>query len=168
MFEKGQYINYGKHGVCIVEDITHMDLPGVDKTKLYYVLEKVYTKGNKIYTAVDNQKVRMRRILSKKEAVDLIEEIPKIEQLKVSEDKSRNEKYKEALTSCDCRELVRVLKSLYNRKQKCIADGKKVTVTDERFFKEAEQQLYGELALALGIAREQVEDYIAARVEHIA
>ena len=36
MFEKGQYVNYGKHGVCVVEDITHMDIPGVSKDKLYY------------------------------------------------------------------------------------------------------------------------------------
>ena len=27
MFQKGQYVNYGKHGVCLVEDITHMDIP---------------------------------------------------------------------------------------------------------------------------------------------
>lgn len=73
MFEKGQYVNYGKHGVCVEEDITHVDIPGVDNQKLYYVLSKVYTKGNKIYTAVDNQKVVMREILSKNEAESLID-----------------------------------------------------------------------------------------------
>lgn len=165
MFEKGQYVNYGKHGVCVVEDITHMDIPGVSKDKLYYVLSKVYTKGNKIYTAVDNHKVRMREILSKNEAEDLIREIPQIERLAVPNDKSRNEKYKDALTTCDCREWVKVIKSLYQRKQECIANGRKVAVTDERFYKEAEDHLYGELALALGIDKGQVEEFIISKVE---
>lgn len=165
MFEKGQYVNYGKHGVCVVEDITHIDIPGVDNNKLYYVLSKVYTKGNKIYTAVDNNKVVMREILSKNEAESLIMEIPQIEQLAVANDKSRNEKYKDALITCDCREWVKVLKSLYHRKQECIAKGRKVAVTDERFYKEAEDHLYGELALSLGIEKDKVEDFIISKVE---
>ena len=168
MFEKGQYVNYGKHGVCVIEDVTHMDIPGVDKEKLYYVLSKVYTKGNKIYTAVDNNKVAMRRILSKDEAEDLVKEIPQIEQLTVADDKSRNEKYKSALTTCDCREWVKVIKSLYNRKQECLKNGRKVAVTDERFFKEAEEYLYGELALALGIDKGDVEQFIISKAETMA
>ncbi|MCR4802063.1 MAG: CarD family transcriptional regulator [Lachnospiraceae bacterium] len=168
MFEKGQYVNYGKHGVCVVEDITHIDIPGLDQNKLYYVLSKVYTKGNKIYTAVDNHKVIMREILTKNEAETLIQEIPEIEQLKVANDKSRNEKYKNAITSCDCREWVKVLKSLYNRKQDCIAKGKKVAITDERLYKEAEEHLYGELALSLGIEKNQVEEFIISKVEQSA
>ena len=165
MFEKGQYVNYGKHGVCVVEDITHVDISGVDSNKLYYVLSKVYTKGNKIYAAVDNHKVKMREILSKNEAESLIKEIPQIEQLAVANDKSRNEKYKDAMVTCDCREWVKVLKSLYHRKQECIANGRKVAVTDERFYKEAEDHLYGELALSLGIEKDEVEDFIISKVE---
>ena len=165
MFEIGQYVNYGKHGVCVVEDITHMDIPGADKDKLYYVLSKVYTKGNKIYTAVDNKKVLMREILTKSEAEELIAEIPHIEQLVVANDKSRNDRYKDAMMTCDCRQWVKVLKSLYNRKQECIARGRKVAVTDERFYKDAEDHLYGELALSLGIEKDEVEDFITARME---
>lgn len=168
MFEKGQYVSYGKHGVCVVEDITHMDIPGIDKDKLYYVLSKVYTRGNKIYTAVDNHKVVMRRILSKHEAEDLVEEIPDIEQLAVSNDKSRNDKYKEAMAKGDCREWVRIIKSLYHRKQECLAKGRKVAVTDERFCKEAEDYLYGELALSLGIKKDEVENFIILHAqEHL-
>ena len=37
MFEKGEYIVYGHNGICEVEDITHLNLSGVDKGKLYYV-----------------------------------------------------------------------------------------------------------------------------------
>lgn len=165
MFKKGQYIHYGNHGVCVVEDITHMDMPGVDKNKLYYVLSNVYTRGNKIYTKVDNDKVIMRAILSQKEAMDLIEEIPNIEKMKVENDKSRGEKYKLAMNKCDCREWVRIIKSLYQKKQDCIAKGKRLAITDERYYKEAEEHLYGELAVSLGIEKDSVEDFIRTKVE---
>lgn len=164
MFKKGQYIQYGNHGVCVVEDITHMDMPGIDKNKLYYVLSKVYTQGNKIYTKVDNDKVIMREILSQKEAMALIEEMPQIEQIMVENDKSRGEKYKLAMNKCDCKEWIRIIKSLYQRKQECIAKGKKVAITDERFYKEASDHLYGELAISLGIEKDSVEDFIVSHV----
>ena len=164
MFEKGQYISYGKHGVCVVEDITHIDMPGIDKDKLYYVLSKVYKKGNKIYTTVDNEKVAMREILSEHEAMELIDEMPSIELYKAENDKARGEKYKLAMAKGDCREWVRVIKSLYHRKQECLANGKKVAVTDERIYKEAEEQLYGELAISLGISKDSVEDFIISHV----
>lgn len=31
MFEKGEYIIYGRNGICKIEDITHLDISGVDK-----------------------------------------------------------------------------------------------------------------------------------------
>ena len=45
MFEKGEYIVYGHNGICEVEDITHLNLSGVDKGKLYYVLAPLNKKA---------------------------------------------------------------------------------------------------------------------------
>ena len=39
MFEIGEYIVYGVKGVCRIEDITHIDISGADKDRLYYVLD---------------------------------------------------------------------------------------------------------------------------------
>ena len=38
MFQKGEYIVYGQHGICLVEDITHLNMSEADEKKLYYVL----------------------------------------------------------------------------------------------------------------------------------
>ena len=45
-----------------------------------------------------------------------------------------------------------------------IAQGKKVTAVDERYMKVAENELYGELSLTLGVPREKMEDYIKERL----
>ncbi len=52
----------------------------------------------------------------------------------VTNDKQREERYKEALKTCDCRVWVSMIKALYLRKQDRIEHKKKVTDLDERYF----------------------------------
>ena len=91
MFEIGEYIVYGVKGVCRIEDITHIDISGADKDRLYYVLAPVGDGSGRIYAPTDNQKITMRKVISREEADQLIEDMPKIEQLWVPE----NELYSE-------------------------------------------------------------------------
>lgn len=160
MFEVGEYIVYGVKGVYRIEDITHIDISGVDKNRLYYVLAPIGENGGRIYAPTDNRKVMMRKVISKEEANQLIEELPQIELLWVPDDKQREARYKEALGTCDYRAWVSIVKTLYLRKQERVAQGKKVTSLDERYMRTAENELYSELALTLGIPKAQMESYI--------
>ena len=42
MYSVGQYVVCGNKGVCTIEDITTLDISGVDKAKLYYILKPRY------------------------------------------------------------------------------------------------------------------------------
>lgn len=164
MFKTGEYIVYGTTGVCQVTDVGKMDLSGTVKDRLYYTLIPVGEKDGRIYTPVDNQKVRIRSVLTREEAEHLINEIREIETIWVADEKRREQIYKEVLCKCDCREWVKIIKTLYLRKQSRLAEGKKVTAVDERYLKIAEANLYGELAIALGMPKDEVEAYITRRV----
>ena len=102
----------------------------------------------------------MRAVLTKEEADVLIENIPVIEELWVGNDKLREEKYKETMRSCDCRDWIKIIKTLYMRKKERIAQGKKTTAMDEKYLRMAEENLYSELSFVLGIPKEQMEGYI--------
>lgn len=167
MFEKGEYIIYGTSGVCRIEDITTMNMASVPKDKLFYVLSPSSQKGGRIFTPVDSQKTIMRRVLSKEEAAELIDEIPRIEELWIINEKQREEKYKECMRSGDCREWIKIIKTLYLRKLERTAQGKKITATDERYLKMAEDYLYSELEIPLGIPKNEMEDYITQKLEAI-
>lgn len=167
MFKIGEYIVYGHNGICKVEDITYLDMSGADKDRLYYVLLPVNTNGGKLYSPVDSNKIKSRKMLTSEEANQLIDEIPKIEQLWVTNDKLREEQYKEAVKGCDCRQWIRIIKTLYLRKQERLAQGKKVTTIDEHYLKLAENQLYGELSVALGKKKGEMADFIAQRIGHL-
>ncbi len=165
MFKPGEYIHYGSSGLCRVEEITKLNLSGADKDRLYYRLTPLEGQGGTIYTPVDNKKVEMRRAMSTEEARELIDSIPEIEELWIPEEKQREQNYKRALNSSDCRCWIQIIKTLYRRKQSRIAQGRKITSTDEKYLKSAENRLYSELALALGRDKEDMEQYITVRVK---
>lgn len=165
MFQKNDYVIYGNNGVCRISDIGPLDMPGIPKERIYYTLIPYYTKDSQIFTPVDSTKVVMRPLIHKDMVMQLLEEIPSMELLWVKDEKQREAQYKETLRKCDCRELIRIIKTIYYRMQNRIAEGKKVTASDEKYFHLAEDRLYGEFAIILGIERDQVRDFITAHME---
>jgi len=167
MFEVDGYIIYGGNGVCRVLDIGIPDINIADKKRQYYTLQQVYEKGSTIYTPVDNDKVIMRKIISKEEANDLINNIQSIEVLCFDDDVMPEEKYKEVMHKYDCKEWIKIIKTSYLRKEERLAEGKKGTAIDDKYLKMAEEYLYGEFAISLNMPKEQVKDFIVQAVENI-
>ena len=165
MFEVGDFVVYGSDGVYQVEKVGPLNMIGVDKNKLYYTLTSPYMKGSRIFSAVDNQTVVMRAVMKKDEALELIDSMKEMELLEIQDDKKRNDVFKEALRTYDCKELVKIIKTLYVRQEQKQAEGKKNTAGDEKFFHIAEERLYGELAIALDMDKKNVKDYVEARVK---
>ena len=164
MFNIGEYVVYGNVGVCEVEEICTPEFMEASEDKLYYVLKALYANSGTIYTPVENPKVMMRAIIGKEDVDTLIESIPSIEVEWISNDRRRTEIYRDAIRSCDCDGLMKVIKNLYARKQERVAVGKRLSLVDERQLSSAVEFLHGELAVALGLDLEEVEDYIAAQV----
>ena len=50
------------------------------------------------------------------------------------------------------------------RKKIRLSKGKKVTASDERYLRTAEDNLYGELAISLNIDKNDVEQYIMDKI----
>ena len=167
MFEVGEYIMCGGHGVCRVKSITGNPIDKLDKKRKYYILEPVFEKSSTIYTPVDNEKVLMRRIMDEKDAKELIEQIPDIETVWIKEEKSREQMYKEAIRTYDCQSLVQIIKTLYLRKMDRVSQGKKVLSSDEFYLKKAEELLYSEMSIALSIPKENVEEYISEEINKV-
>ncbi len=165
MYEKGQYIVYGIRGVCQVMDITTMERPGSPEGRLYYVLRPCCQTNGKIVAPVDSKMTVMRPVISRDEALELIDGMDDVPELTVTNDKLREERYKEALKSCDCQVWVSMMKALYLRRRERMARGKRMTDLDERYFRTAEDNLYSELSLALGVPKEEMSEVIRKRVK---
>ncbi|MDE7252893.1 MAG: CarD family transcriptional regulator [Acetatifactor sp.] len=165
MFKKGEYVVSGNKGVCVVEDITTLDIAGVDKEREYYILKPVYMAGSTVYVPVDAADSSLRRVLSREEADRLIQGIPEIPLINISNDKLLEQEYRGCMRTNDCAEWIRVIKTIYLRKQKRLEAGRKVTAVDAKYYRLAEDNLYGELAVSLQMQRGEVEDYITREME---
>lgn len=165
VFKIGDYVICGNKGVCVVENITTLNISGVDRERNYYILKPLYMAGSTVYVPVDSPRESMRKVLERGEAQRLIEAIPEIPLLTITNDKLSEQMYRECIRTNDCAELVKIIKTIYLRKQKRIQAGRKVTAVDAKYFHMAEDNLYGELAVALDMSRDEVEDYIAAAID---
>ena len=164
MFEVGDYIIYDNTGVCQVEAVGRLDMSGTSGKRIYYTLKPQHGKSGTIYTPIDNEKVTMRAVMTKDEALELINEIHEIGTLDLVDEKKREVEYKDAFSKYDCRELVKVIKTIYLLKEERLAEGKKMTALDEKYYDMAEEKLYGELAIPLHKNIEEVKDYV---IEHV-
>ena len=61
---------------------------------------------------MESSKVQTRKVITKQEADTLIREIPAIQAAWVENEKLRENVYKEAIKSCDLRELVKIIKNM--------------------------------------------------------
>lgn len=165
MFKIGDLVVYGGEGVCKVEDIGIPDIFEESQNKKYYTLSPLYRQG-KIYTPVDT-KIFMRPVISKDEAMDLIEMMPDIDG-EIYENRNvriLSEHYQEKIQSHNCVDLVKTIKDIYAKRMLMNSRGKKLGQVDEKFFRKAEDLLYGEFAVALDESRENVKNLIMKEID---
>lgn len=169
MFHPGELVVYGTTGVCRVEAITQPNLTGADRNRQYYLLKPLLQDGV-IYAPVENAKVPIRPVISAEEAEALIDLIPTIqaEACRAPTLQALAQHYQTAVRSHDCRDLLELMMSIYTKRQQVEAQKRRLGMVDERYMKQAERLLYGELSIALGIPFEEVQPYIARRVESAA
>lgn len=92
--------------------------------------------------------------------MQLIHAIPGVETLWIADERKREQIYKETIHKCDCMELVKIIKTIYLRMRAREEAGKKLLESDLKYFHMAEDRLYGELAVSLGMSLEQTKTFV--------
>lgn len=165
MYQIGDLIVYGGEGVCRVEEIGVPPIRGVNKERQYYTLLPLYRSG-KVFAPVDSN-VFMRPVISHDEAVALISGIPNLEASVYENSNLRflNEYYQSNLQNYTCEGLLQLIHNTRAKREVMRSRGKKLGLVDERYMKRAVDMLHGELAVALGIERSAVSQYISDTLE---
>jgi len=166
MFQAGEVVVYGATGVCRVEEIVRLDQPGVNRGKSYYLLKPLWQDGV-IYAPVDSEKVPMRPVMSRDEAEDLIDQMPGIQAAvcRGSTAQALAQQYQSAVRDGGHQALIEMMKAIHRKRSQAELKNRRLGMIDERYMKQAERMLYGELATALDIDFDEVESYIASRID---
>ena len=166
VFQVNDVIIYGVQGVCKITDVEEKAISGVKKT--YFVLKPVNDEGATIFAPTDNAFVlkKMRRLLTKDEIHALIDAMRSENAVWVENENERKELYKHILEKGEHMELIKMIKAIYVHKKEREAEGKRLHMSDERFFKDAEQILYNEFQYVLDIgSKDDLMNYIFTRIE---
>lgn len=155
-YEIGDFVSKPVTGICKIENILYLNPQDEKNDKLYYLMKPVEDEKEKIYVPVSSSDSRLRLCLTKEEAWNLIERIPDIPTAWTNNEKMREQNYKEAVRANNPEALVAIIKMIYQRKQKRLAQGKKCTATDARYFQIAENLLYMELGVALEKPKQEI------------
>lgn len=159
MFETGQNVLYGINGVCLVEGVTEKKIGKV--TLEYYVLKPLSSNMQTLFVPVKNEQLvkRIRPVLSREEIEAILSDLPEIGEW--NEDKNeRTEQFKSIVYSADCKELIGMIRLIKARAAELIKTGRSLHMSDDRLLKEAEKMVTEEVALALGIEKQEVMDII--------
>ena len=165
MFKVKEYVVKANHGVCQIVDIVHLDMPSIDKKREYFFLVPVDDRSMKVYVPVDMAEQNLRYAMNGDQALQCIESMKSIDSAWIKNEKQRESFYKDALRSCDPTQLIAIIKLMFERKQDRLASGKSAIVVDDKYFKLAEEQLFSELAFALGMKKEEMLSFIQMKIE---
>ena len=164
MYEVGDYVINSGNGICRIEERMHLDMEGIDENQWFFLVVPVEEQATRLYIPVEKIADKTRMVMDEVEAWNLMDGVVQIDELEIPNDRMREQIYKQAVLSNDPTQLIRVIKTIFVRKQQREAEGKKNTVIDERYFKLAENNLYDELAFAIGREKEEIPELIAERI----
>ncbi|CEP80553.1 CarD family transcriptional regulator [Paraclostridium sordellii] len=163
MFNVDDYIMYGMTGVCKVVDITNEKFINGEKRK-YYVLNPIYNNDTTIKVPLDNDKIPMRKVISKGDMTSLINDIPNMEILWIDDEKKRMAQFETMLKSGQCEELTKLIKNIKFSKKYARSNDKKLYKSDKDIMKEAKRLLTEEFAIILNIYPKEANSYILSQI----
>ncbi len=164
MFYIDDLIIYGTSGVCVVADICPSPFDKNDTRTYYKLCPADTTAGGVIYTPVENDKIPMRRLLSKEEGEALLFGVASCPFLEIPVEKQRKDIYKQALLSTEPVRWLGILRSVHRRGIALSAQRKNLPDLDRDFADRAQRYLTSELSIVLGRPKDEIAEQILANI----
>jgi len=160
MFEKGQWVLYGAHGVCCVAG-TEKQLVNRKRTE-YLVLEPLSSSESRFYLPTGNPTAmaKLKAVLTADELKALLASDEIREDAWIQEENQRKLTYRELINSGDRTALLKMVSSLYRYRDAQAAAGRKFHQCDENFLRDAEKLLASEIALVLEMPQDEAREYL--------
>lgn len=165
MYQVGDKVVYGVHGVCVVVD---QEERVIDRQKrVYLALEPVNSDGSRYLVPTHNETAmaKVRPMLSAQELETLIRSEQVRSEGWIADENQRKQSYRELIGSGDRIKLMQMVHALYSHKADLAAAGKKFHLCDDNFLRDAEKLLAGEFSIVLGMPQEDARQYIRSHLK---
>lgn len=164
MFQINDTIFYPSGGICVIDDIRVVPFDGLPERN-YYIVHPVDHPQETFFIPVDNDTIRLRHLISREEALDLMTRVNEIEPIEEPNLKLLKTRIAEALAQHECREWFRVIRTVHHHREALAGRSKRISDTERTYSDTAKRHLYAELSAVLGIPVTEVEAYIIRHIE---
>ena len=167
MYQVGDWVVYGVHGVCRVIG-TEKQLVN-RKRALYLVLEPLAKTESRFYLPAENPTAlaKLKSVLSREELIALIDSDEVRQDAWIQEENRRKQYYRELIGSGDRVSLLRMVSNLYRYKNTQLAAGRKFHLSDDNFLRDAEKLLSSEISLVMNLSLEEARNYLRQQLNYI-
>lgn len=164
-FQRGDRVVYGIHGVCRILDVESRRVD--HKTVEYYVLAPCGQSDARYLVPIHNQAAvaKMRTLLTREALEELLASDEVMQDFWIPEENLRKECYRYLVAHGACAELIGMIRSLHQQKQRQLEAGRKFHICDENFLKDAQRLMGAEVAEILCVPLPEAEAYLRARLE---
>ena len=164
MFQSGDWVLYGSHGVCRVIG-TEKQLVNRKRTE-YLVLEPLAQNESRFYLPMGNSVAmdKLKPVLSESELRDLLTSSQVRQDCWIREENLRKQHYRDLISSGDRISILQMIHSLYRYKEAQFAAGKKFHQCDDNFLRDAEKLIVSEISLVFRISKEEARDYLRSQL----
>lgn len=164
MYQSGEYVLYGIHGVCRVVG-TEKQLINRKRTE-FLVLEPLAQNESRFYLPTQNPTAmgKLKAVLSREEMLELLSSEQIREDCWIREENQRKQYYRDLISSGDRTALLQMVSSLYRYKDEQMAAGRKFHQCDDNFLRDAEKLLSSEISLVMDFSPEEARDYLRSQL----
>ena len=165
MYQIGDWVVYGIHGVCHIIGI-EKQLVNRKRVK-YLVLEPLAQTESRFYLPIDNPTAiaKLKAVLTKEELLELLSSEVVQEDIWIVDENHRKQNYRELIGSGDRVMLMKMVTSLYRYKAQQLSAGKKFHQSDENFLRDAEKLLSSEIALVFSLSQIEAREYLRVQLK---
>lgn len=165
MYQCGDLVMYGIHGVC---KILELEKRKVDRKDIeYYVLEPTDQPGARFYVPTQNEAAvaKMRPMLTQQELEAMLREKDTCRDSWIEDENQRKQYYRELINSGDRKALIRMVITLHKHKQELLDAGRKFHLCDENFLRDAQKLIGSEFSVVLNIGQDEVGSYVQSVIQ---
>ena len=159
MYQIGDTVMHPSEGICAVEAIRSMRFAG--DTRDYYVLKpSAHGSSSTVYLPVERGNAVLRKLLSRKDVVDMIRQSTECDDPWIADSKKRKEGFQRVLAEGDYPRIIHMIGKLYEEGERRQGEGKKPCASDEALLEQAERLIHQEFAYVLHMSQSETADFI--------
>ena len=160
MYQPGEFVVYGAHGVCRVAGTEHQVVNR--KRTEYLILEPIVQQESKYYIPTQNALAmsKVHPVLTVEELESLLKSDEIRCGLALPEESVRKQQYRDLICSGNRNEILKSISSLYRFRDEQISAGRKFHQCDENFLRDAERLIGSEIAQVTGRTLDEARDYL--------